>query len=176
MSKTSGPSKKKPVRDERWKVAVLSSALAAESTDFTPLIARYTKEYGVTDDEAKEHIKEMCRFLALSANVTQGRYSIMGAVDHVWHMFLIFTKLYAEFCDAVAGKFIHHLPAQMLSQTKGLYNKGYKLLLSDYKLAFNEDPPAHIWPRVKLGTMAEVECISCECETCSPVSPPCDAN
>lgn len=165
----------KPVRDEQWKQAVLQSAAAAERTDFAPLVARYSKEYGVTEDEAKEHIREMSRFLALSCNIPQGRYSVMGAVDHIWHMFIIFTKPYAEFCDAVAGRFIHHVPAQMLNPSKDQYMNSYGLLLKDYKLAFDEDPPAHIWPRIKQGTEAELECISCECETCSPYSPPCDA-
>jgi hypothetical protein len=33
-----------------------------------------------------------------------------GPVDRLWHVFLTFTRDYAAFCQAVAGRFIHHRP------------------------------------------------------------------
>jgi hypothetical protein len=32
------------------------------------------------------------------------------SVDIGWHTFLMYTREYAEFCDRVAGRFIHHRP------------------------------------------------------------------
>ncbi|GAB1641802.1 glycine-rich domain-containing protein [Krasilnikovia sp. MM14-A1259] len=31
-------------------------------------------------------------------------------VDIGWHTFILYTREYAEFCDRVAGRFIHHQP------------------------------------------------------------------
>lgn len=179
MDIITNPSDSKSVRDADWRAAVLQSASSAESFDFTPLIARYTKEYGLTDNQAREHIREMCRFLSLSAHLKEGKYSIMGAVDRIWHMFIIFTKPYAEFCEIVAGRFIHHTPAQMLksiSTSKYSHFNSYNLLISDYRLAFNEEPPTHVWTQIKKGINTKEECLpDCECETCKPVPHVCDA-
>ncbi|GLW29072.1 glycine-rich domain-containing protein [Actinoplanes regularis] len=32
------------------------------------------------------------------------------AVDIGWHTFILYTTEYAEFCNRVAGRFIHHVP------------------------------------------------------------------
>ncbi|BFU44969.1 hypothetical protein KRMM14A1004_32060 [Krasilnikovia sp. MM14-A1004] len=31
-------------------------------------------------------------------------------VDIGWHTFILYTREYAEFCERVAGRFIHHVP------------------------------------------------------------------
>lgn len=33
-------------------------------------------------------------------------------VDAGWHTFILHTADYAEFCERIAGRFIHHLPAE----------------------------------------------------------------
>ena len=33
-------------------------------------------------------------------------------VDIGWHTFVLYTRDYAEFCDRVAGRFIHHVPEE----------------------------------------------------------------
>src|SRR5690349_11490514 len=32
------------------------------------------------------------------------------AVDIGWHTFVLYTIEYAEFCDRIAGRFLHHVP------------------------------------------------------------------
>ncbi|AWB68228.1 hypothetical protein C2869_18215 [Saccharobesus litoralis] len=40
-------------------------------------------------------------------------------VDDAWHEFILYTKLYAKFCQGAFGQFLHHTPAEaMLSPTK----------------------------------------------------------
>lgn len=34
----------------------------------------------------------------------------MRPIDDIWHVFLLYTKDYMEFCDKYYGEFIHHLP------------------------------------------------------------------
>ena len=32
-------------------------------------------------------------------------------VDEVWHQFILFTEEYHDFCQNIAGKYIHHSPS-----------------------------------------------------------------
>lgn len=34
----------------------------------------------------------------------------MKGIDQMWHIFLLYTKDYAEFCEKYFGEFLHHLP------------------------------------------------------------------
>ncbi|RWD70273.1 hypothetical protein [Mesorhizobium sp.] len=161
------------VADNDWQERVLAAFEKRKRFDFSPLVKRYAKEYGLSQEESEEHIDEMCRFLCL-AGLNHQPYSMMGPVDHAWHTFILFTKMYTEFCAAISGKYIHHNPGEMLTGNRESYVAGYGNLLADYERAFEVKPPAHIWPQLATTAPAEIECISCNCETCSPYYPPCD--
>lgn len=34
-------------------------------------------------------------------------------VDEAWHSFLLHSREYAEYCDSVFGRFIHHVPSEV---------------------------------------------------------------
>jgi hypothetical protein len=34
----------------------------------------------------------------------------MKAIDQMWHVFLLYTKDYMDFCNEYFGEYIHHLP------------------------------------------------------------------
>jgi len=40
-------------------------------------------------------------------------------VDKGWHAFILHTADYAEFCDRVVGRFIHHLPYDPCQEENG---------------------------------------------------------
>ncbi|MBV9959353.1 MAG: hypothetical protein JO360_13085 [Acidobacteria bacterium] len=40
-------------------------------------------------------------------------------VDDAWHVFLLYTREYMEFCERVAGKYIHHVPADFPGSSDG---------------------------------------------------------
>lgn len=48
------------------------------------------------------------------------------AVDVAWHEFILFTRLYKEFCRKALGRFLHHVPAEAMSSPetaqKGIKN------------------------------------------------------
>jgi hypothetical protein len=39
------------------------------------------------------------------------------AVDVGWHTFVLYTREYAQFCDRIAGRFIHHVPTDDTSES-----------------------------------------------------------
>ena len=48
--------------------------------------------------------------------MAKGRFVSMPSqvVDDLWHEFILFTRIYQEFCQAAFGDFLHHTPAVVL--------------------------------------------------------------
>jgi len=45
------------------------------------------------------------------ASVTKGKLPVPSKpIDGIWHAAILYTKDYADFCQEVAGRFIHHAP------------------------------------------------------------------
>lgn len=47
------------------------------------------------------------------------------AVDTAWHEFILFTRLYQDFCQKALGRFLHHTPAEAM-HTQVLAQDGIK--------------------------------------------------
>jgi hypothetical protein len=81
------------------------------STDlFDELTERVMKDEGHDRDMAERVVTQTLVFLAACAQNPGAKLAPSNAVDPGWHAFILHTKAYAEFCDRVAGRFIHHLP------------------------------------------------------------------
>ena len=74
------------------------------------VIARYCKDYKVSNKAAKRYEIELKRYLILAADDDEELDMFSAEVDNLWHTFLLFTKEYQEFCNVMFGKFIHHAP------------------------------------------------------------------
>ena len=135
----------------------ISDAISLES-----VTARYAKEQVLPLEIAKDHEKEMKRFLILCALEKDGVYSMRGPIDEYWHTFIVFTSLYSDYCNKIARRFIHHFPntespakpKYSLKQGKSTNDdhvtrlrNGYIRLLRDYEIHFEQEPPAHLWPK-----------------------------
>jgi hypothetical protein len=60
---------------------------------------------------AERILEQALGFLHLLAITNSSNYSPAPMVDVGWHTFILNTKDYANFCERVAGRFIHHKPA-----------------------------------------------------------------
>ncbi|MBD9450273.1 hypothetical protein IB244_01585 [Rhizobium sp. RHZ02] len=139
----------------------------ADRFALAPILARYCKEEGLSMEIAQDHRREMLRFLALCGTATLHgkRYGMTGAVDELWHTFVIFTREYAAFCDAVAGRFLHHVPEVEGQMSENTFEH-YLAFLVDYEAVFNEPAPAAYWPRPD-GDPDAVACRGCSaCSGC----------
>src|SRR3954447_23969374 len=76
-----------------------------------PIVRRYMDEQQLPAEVAREHERELKRYLTLCALYPDSAFGMAGPVDELWHTFITFTLDYARFCDQVAGRFIHHVPA-----------------------------------------------------------------
>lgn len=140
-----------------WVFDMTNSAIArALRFPMQEVTARYANEQGLPFDVAVEHERELKRYLALCASNSDGFYGMRGPIDEFWHTFVVFTRQYADFCNVVAGQFIHHIPGELVDSDSeppapredgANIVDGYKKFLADYETVFGEVPPAHLWPR-----------------------------
>jgi hypothetical protein len=77
---------------------------------FTRLTGRIMADSSLDRHTAERILEQTLAFLAACARNPGARLAPSRDVDKGWHAFLLFTADYAEFCDRVAGRFIHHLP------------------------------------------------------------------
>lgn len=115
--------------------------------------------------------REYRRFLTLHLLYPKAELVPSKLVDEFWHAHILDTAAYAEDCQKVFGKFMHHFPYF------GIYGEDDQQNLNDsfdkaiqlYKETFGEEPPT-----IKEGKSSSTDrchdcksCASCRCKSCS---------
>lgn len=80
------------------------------------LIERYTKERNISEDNCElvqTALKDWFEIFVGSTNRTQFYDFPSKEVDELWHMFILFTKDYREFCHEYIGQFLDHTPLRI---------------------------------------------------------------
>jgi hypothetical protein len=78
---------------------------------WTRLVNRIVKDEKVELAMAERIMDQALGFLALCAQNTGQSFSPSAQVDTGWHTFVLYTREYAQFCQQIAGRFIHHSPS-----------------------------------------------------------------
>ncbi|MDR7302232.1 glycine-rich domain-containing protein [Haloactinomyces albus] len=81
-----------------------------DETLFSRLATRITIDHGMDHDMAERIMDQALAFLAAAATNRCAPISPSPMVDIGWHTFILYTREYAEFCQRIAGRFIHHVP------------------------------------------------------------------
>jgi len=76
---------------------------------FERMSARIATEHDMDSATAGRIMDQALVFLGACA-ITTAPLSPSATVDIGWHTFILHTREYAEFCDRIAGHFIHHIP------------------------------------------------------------------
>jgi hypothetical protein len=97
----------------------------------------WTKEY------SKRVVEEYQKFMYLAR--TQGNVTPSIQVDEAWHLHMIYTRDYMEFCELLGG-FIHHGPTRGSKAEDDRYWDQYIRTLILYYHTFGTHPPEDIWP------------------------------
>ena len=58
----------------------------------------------------REAFVEFKKFILLKILTDVPISMVSRKVDEVWHQFILFTREYHEFCNSVAGDYLHHSP------------------------------------------------------------------
>lgn len=114
--------------------------------DMSFITKRFAEEQGLHIDLATKYEREMKRYFLLRF-LQKRRYGMMGKTDEYWHLFIIYTKQYHEFCAKAFGTYLHHRPAEIKSTDLSAgENILYIRFLVDYYRFFKEIPPSEVWP------------------------------
>lgn len=85
---------------------------------------RFCRFFKKSPEEAKKTFADLMRFFWASEKHEQDKTyksqenldfvfimdEAMRPIDDIWHIFLLYTKDYMEFCEKYFGQYIHHLP------------------------------------------------------------------
>jgi len=117
-----------------------------DPTHAVPFSTRLRFEQGWSSAFTSRVLDEYRRFLFLTA--THDELIVpSGAVDQAWHLHMLDTRAYwDELCGRVAGRPIHHTPSRGGATEDTRHADGYEATLRRYREAFDEPPPADIWP------------------------------
>jgi hypothetical protein len=77
---------------------------------FDKLTYRVTADGGTDPATAERIVEQAIAFLVACARNPNAQLRPSEQVDAGWHAFILHTRDYAEFCDRIAGRFIHHTP------------------------------------------------------------------
>jgi len=130
---------------------------ALELADLWFVAERLERKGLLAADEIPESIREFKRYLALVGLGHRGLAMASPKIDEVWHAFILFTREYADFCQAVFGEFIHHVPRTSRTPASAQGPDGF---LDAYRRVFGEPP--RLWVRAA-GRPGGADCGEGEC-------------
>ncbi|MCW2948527.1 MAG: hypothetical protein JWR24_5244 [Actinoallomurus sp.] len=80
------------------------------ATLFSRLVGRIVRDANVDRQLAERIMRQALAFLLACARNPDTPLAPSRTVDKGWHAFILHTREYADFCQDVAGRFIHHAP------------------------------------------------------------------
>jgi len=81
------------------------------------LLNKMQSELSISRVESEVLFDDVRKFLALCAT-TKHPLAPARSLDQGWHLFILFTKDYAQFCKAYCGRYIHHEPEDPFAEKK----------------------------------------------------------
>ena len=77
------------------------------------VVEKFASQHGLELSDSIDIFNETKRWLWFAANADIPSISIypsMRVIDEMWHVFILFTHDYTEFCNKYFGRFLHHAP------------------------------------------------------------------
>lgn len=108
-----------------------------ETWDLGSARERYRRRHGVDEERARKAEREFRRFATLRVLEPEAVLAPSDFVDEFWHEFVLDTRSYREFCEAVFGKFWEHNPKISSQEALPLYRD----TLTAYRRCFGEPDP-----------------------------------
>lgn len=131
--------------------AQLMAALEAFELDergaVDPFSTRLARENAWSELYARRVIREYKRFLALAVSAPH-TVTPSEDVDQAWHLHLLYSASYREFCSQVLGRPLDHGPSRGGRVELQHFTSAYAQTLLSYQQRFGEAAPEDIWPPV----------------------------
>ncbi|WP_405667998.1 glycine-rich domain-containing protein [Streptomyces sp. NBC_00055] len=111
---------------------------------FGRLVARIVKDEKIEKPLAERIMTDALGFLAACGANPGAPLGPSELVDIGWHTFILYTQEYAAFCQRVAGRFIHHAPADEPGVTYEP-KRDTRLRAIDAMVALGYEPDRALW-------------------------------
>lgn len=124
---------------------------------FDRLVRRIVADEQFDHDLAERIVDQALAFLAACARNTAAPLAPSELVDIGWHTFVLHTQDYAAFCDAIAGRFLHHVPVDPEapgSTSETAHETLMRTVTAINDIGFGVDP--RLWPHADT-----VDCTGC---------------
>jgi hypothetical protein len=86
---------------------------------FDRITRRIAHDEDINQQLAARILDQALAFLGTCATTPGARLSPSGLVDKGWHTLILYTREYADLCDRLAGRFLHHNPDDQPDAVKG---------------------------------------------------------
>jgi hypothetical protein len=140
------------------------------SSLFDRLAHRIVTEEQLPRDLAERIVEQALAFLAACARNTGAPVAPSELVDIGWHTFILHTRDYANFCDRIAGRFLHHVPTEdgeRAATGEAAHATLMRTVAAIERAGYAVDPA--LWPAV--SGKCNVNCSQCK-NGCSDDPPP----
>ncbi|WP_242883105.1 hypothetical protein [Actinomadura litoris] len=107
------------ITSERTTEAVKDARDLVSPETFSTLVSFMVTRHRVTGRYAERVIEQTLIYLKAVGDNPAIRIVPDVSVDPGWHCFIEHTREYAEFCERVAGRFIHHVPVMIEDISSG---------------------------------------------------------
>jgi hypothetical protein len=145
-----------PVAPNGPQIAITASTFEAFEDLWTAVQQALTSTYFVAAEEAQRLCVELFRGLVCKSYLPNSRLlSLPPLVDLAWHQAVLNTQMYAEMCETVFGRFLHH---STVSAQDPVAWKNRRVTATEtlYRQIFKEAPPADLWEREEEPVQEEV--------------------
>lgn len=117
--------------------------------DYSKVLKKVGRDHGgLTDRYLSEGEFALKQYYAVALLDPLNEHAVSKLVDPFWHVHILFTKEYMNFCNSIFGGYIHHTPLDP-DDTKEVKRVGklYDYTLTTYKKIFS-DIDESWWPKV----------------------------
>ena len=102
-----------------------------------------SKQCSLSDDDIALAINEYKRFLTLKIENPTRNLAPTDLMDEVWHFHILDTKRYAEDCQRLFDRFLHHRPSygpfESLENQRDL-SESFDCMMNLYRQKYGHDP------------------------------------
>lgn len=117
------------------------------SYDFPTVVTNRFVTYHPTEDlDAAKTALKLFFVTALYNQERTGRMDVEmtdEVADHLWHIFLLDTRAYAEFCEQAFGTMLHHIPYEEQKTLEGHQAKSEQAIKDMYSFLRSYHPRSH---------------------------------
>ena len=121
----------------------VESRINEESLDLIRCKMNDTPEFGLGRGEVEMSVEEYRRFLVLKMENPGVKLAPTGLMDKAWHMHILDTRRYAEDCEAMFGRFLHHHPSYNGTESgerADVLTRASEMMTKLYSESFGHDP------------------------------------